>query len=906
MGSIISFLFGFELEPDGSEVMVPLFPPSASISPVGKPNLEIFSLLWCDADVEKVYSSRATQEKLLDLISFQRTFTSIDECERFICQQTTTIDKIILICSGSFAHQLLSRVHEKAQLTSVYVYCFHTENYQQLNSQFGKVSDLKLRSSSDSVVLCQVRCVENNSYALVKRIADDHQVEHQLDEQNMPMTFYQTSERTHKNLARENGNFIWFQLFIETLLRLRTVDVTGSMEEFVQMCHEQYWNNDRQRTTIDNFRGDYDPEHCLWWYSREVFLYGILNKALRVGDMDTLYTFRFFIRDLHQQLTENQLRPSEPEQVLDLYRGQAIGDDELERMRACIGQYVSMNSFFSTSRQRSMGLHMAHSNISAHSHLQPILFHIKVNPQLSKVKPYADISDFSNYGNVEAEILFMLGSIFRLLRVYDHEEDRVTIAELELCSEDDNELSGVYEQMKKEVGEETDIKVLGNVLKDMGQYDRALQCYEKILKLVSPNDLSVRRCYYSIGQVKQLQGKYEESLSLLDQIIELEASDPSEDAMILGLTHNYMGIAYQYGTTRHDYVAALAHYERALQIHLEVKGRLYPATPYVYNNLATLHRALGNYEKSLEYHQTCLEIKRDLYPNPFDARIASSLNNIGVVYQYKQDYSMALKYYDEALQIRLKVLPENHQDQAACYINIAQVHELLDENLSALPHAEKALAIYRSNFNDSHPHVSMVNELIDKLKKKLPSWLLSNDLSRLAFFLYLREEGQERVFVCWLNRMRSLKHLLRRSIDDESVQNAYRWLFCRAQQLSRTKSRSLFGHFRSLIAQYHRDVPIEYLCGSAMFFRRLFLVNRHVLIPRRDSECLIEHVQQLYPENTAREWISVREKRANRFVFQNNPCWKSGREVDVCRSPSLVCFLSGRSTPVISVRRRCE
>ena len=97
--------------------------------------------------------------------------------------------------------------------------------------------------------------------------------------------------------------------------------------------------------------------------------------------------------------------------------------------------------------------------------------------------------------------------------------------------------------------------------------------------------------------------------------------------------------------------------------------------------------------------------------------------------------------------------------------------------------------------------------------------------------------------------MRSLKHLLRRSIDDESARYAYRWLFSRAQHLVRKQSKSLFGHFRSLISQNHRDVPIEYRCGSAMFFHRLFLVNRHVLIPRRDSECLIEHVQQLYPGN---------------------------------------------------------
>ena len=101
--------------------------------------------------------------------------------------------------------------------------------------------------------------------------------------------------------------------------------------------------------------------------------------------------------------------------------------------------------------------------------------------------------------------------------------------------------------------------------------------------------------------------------------------------------------------------------------------------------------------------------------------------------------------------------------------------------------------------------------------------------------------------------MRSLNRLLHRSRTDESTAYAYRWLFSRAQYLhsrSHSKVRSLFGIFRSLINQYHRHVPIEYLCGSAAFFNRLFIVNRHVLIPRRDSESLIHHVQQLYQTNT--------------------------------------------------------
>jgi len=64
-----------------------------------------------------------------------------------------------------------------------------------------------------------------------------------------------------------------------------------------------------------------------------------------------------------------------------------------------------------------------------------------------------------------------------------------------------------------------------------------------------------------------------------------------------------MGIAYQYGKLRHDYIAAPAHYEKALKVHLDVKGQMYVAAAYVYNNLATLYQIMGDYDKSLEYQK---------------------------------------------------------------------------------------------------------------------------------------------------------------------------------------------------------------------------------------------------------------------------------------------------------------
>jgi hypothetical protein len=141
MDAIGSLFDSPKIEQSPSEEIVPLLLPHTSTSTTHQENLEIFSLIWCDSDVEKVYESRATQEKLLDLIHFQRTFKSIDECKQYISEKTTPIDKIILISSGTFGQDLLACVHHLPQINSVYIYCLLTNNYQSLLDNFSKVDD---------------------------------------------------------------------------------------------------------------------------------------------------------------------------------------------------------------------------------------------------------------------------------------------------------------------------------------------------------------------------------------------------------------------------------------------------------------------------------------------------------------------------------------------------------------------------------------------------------------------------------------------------------------------------------------------------------------------------------------------------------------------------------------------
>ncbi|CAF2998413.1 unnamed protein product, partial [Rotaria sp. Silwood2] len=87
-------------------------------------------------------------------------------------------------------------------------------------------------------------------------------------------------------------------------------------------------------------------------------------------------------------------------------------------------------------------------------------------------RPFADIEGTSYYPH-EREILFMLGSIFRIDHIDYDGENQLWIINMSLCSEDDFELKELFAYLKKDIGYEISMTTLCNVLLQMGDYDKA-------------------------------------------------------------------------------------------------------------------------------------------------------------------------------------------------------------------------------------------------------------------------------------------------------------------------------------------------------------------------------------------------------------------------------------------------
>ncbi|CAF5167788.1 unnamed protein product, partial [Rotaria magnacalcarata] len=117
--------------------------------------------------------------------------------------------------------------------------------------------------------------------------------------------------------------------------------------ELINLCQKFYENNPKELSLVREFEQNYSSNQAVWWYTRDSFVYRLLNKALRVQNIDLLFLFRFFIRDIEVQL--KQYRCSS---LVRVYRGQLMSTDELDQLKMSLGEYISVNSFFSTSLNR--------------------------------------------------------------------------------------------------------------------------------------------------------------------------------------------------------------------------------------------------------------------------------------------------------------------------------------------------------------------------------------------------------------------------------------------------------------------------------------------------------------------------------------------------------------------------
>lgn len=682
-------------------------------------NHDDFIIVWVSLDDHL--------DRLENFSRYLKRFHSQEHCKRFI-REVKSERKILLILTE---FDSLSVFHDFIQIQSIYLLLkkkrsfstIHSENYPKLVDQFIDIDELIARLRKDILLTYRTD--------LPIRISSINET---------------TTEQSLISLQRNSIMLFWNQLLVHYLINCSKNDINHLKQIMVEQCRIEYANDRRELYKINDFEKNCSDKNILQWYTKDSFVYRLLNKAFRTQNIQLICKFQYFLIVLYKKFRD--LANQQTNDPLIVYRGQVLNEKTIKNLQQNVGHFVSTTTLLSTSRDESV----ARSFIVECPHT--IIYHIHIPKNEYRIfKPFIDVSKSSIFSS-ENEILFYVGTVFSIDSVR-RENNGHTIIELtfqnQICeqiqkliqhfqeylnhfhhrhnlfmkTDDDRMIDNYYFILSNHtfLSYKNPIVVLyihlAFFFSNFGLYEKAIELYNETLSIneISMDDpiskvlhIITGYLYFHLSDYENAFLHYGIGLSLLD-----------ETNLLICELYNHIGDIW-FNMKLND--IAMSCYEQALTI---ANHRDIPALTNIYQNLIILYTTEENQEKTADYRRQAeavddsayhLEVstlgKPDLLEqmkNQLDqCKYPSSLQRIDYMYQsgirFMKDglFDQSLESFLQARDLILREPPPWRripQLLSTLYDNIAWLYLFRHDYLQTLIMWRKSINI-RYNFYSSY------------------------------------------------------------------------------------------------------------------------------------------------------------------------------------------------------------
>ncbi|CAF4423701.1 unnamed protein product, partial [Rotaria magnacalcarata] len=252
-----------------------------------------------------------------------------------------------------------------------------------------------------------------------------------------------------QNLDQLPPSYMYSVIFKDIILEIDQDD-NKSMNTLVNFCRQQ----NIPEIQINSLQCTYHQQSPVWWYTKPMFLYSMLNRALRMLDMEVMIKLGFFIRSLHLQLKQlHQEQSANFQQAFTVYRGQELSQQDFQNLRNSKGGLLSFNNFLSTSKERDVATLFVQEFMLKNTDIVGVLFIMTIDPTKISTSntPFAMIDEHSAVRG-EKEILFTMHSVFRVVEIKQMAENsRLWEVQLTITDDNDPQLSTLTNRIREEV-----------------------------------------------------------------------------------------------------------------------------------------------------------------------------------------------------------------------------------------------------------------------------------------------------------------------------------------------------------------------------------------------------------------------------------------------------------------------
>ena len=535
-------------------------------------------IIWFEPTVNVRDDYRQIFGKLKEEYQNVQIFTDLDEYVNTFTEIASN-SKVYLLMPGMWTAKLLHHLKHMPALRSavqhIFVYSSSPEQYKSLMEKYSMIRT-------------------------IYRSIDDvwNEIHQYINQRCEVLRLY--DQRNVRELSGDDaiGEFIWFMAFKDALFQL-SHDEKGK-DELIDVCQRFYANNPSQLMLISEFKFTYRSEDAPKWFSRDAFLYRLVNRALRTQDVEQLYVFRYFIRDLSSYLSNEFREIVKSKEKFYLYRGAALSESDFQSLDS--GKLLAPNGFFSTSRD----IEVAKCFISSdRSDLVPVLYKIECDMasytygDIQTLVPFADISGSSCIKD-EREVLFDLGATFEIENIEPRtdENDYIIIHMIPSC-EGGHLLRDYREQCQKETENSSAALTFGALLIKTGKYMAAQHYFEQLFN--DSNNENSSDVHHCLGWTHMRRGDYGQAIIHFEQAHDVI---PQSDSVARARILNSIGkVLVEKGLIKES----LSYYKRALGLRKNCPDAKHEEVADSYANVGRLYNLAGSYKLARKYYQKSLE-----------------------------------------------------------------------------------------------------------------------------------------------------------------------------------------------------------------------------------------------------------------------------------------------------------
>ncbi|CAF3673503.1 unnamed protein product [Rotaria sordida] len=321
---------------------------AASVSTMGRSGallqparriIQNFLLVWLDVNIDESKEDfQNTLKQLRRIVASVTTFTDAQQCFDYL--SGITKEKAFMIVSGSLGQKIAPEMEAIPQLETVYVFCSNQSYHEQWTNKVPKIKGV---------------------YTKIEPICEALQIDRRNCDRGMISISFN----------RIDPLFMYTQLLKEALLEIEDDDAK-SIKELVEYCRLY---SDASEITLEKIEREYRDHTPIWWYTGPYFIYSMLNRGLRQMDVDIILKMGFFIRHLHQHITDLHREQKSSKAAMpskfQVFRGQGLSMEAFEKMKktkVChnMGEYAKALSSYERSLEiQKVALPPNHPDLAA-------------------------------------------------------------------------------------------------------------------------------------------------------------------------------------------------------------------------------------------------------------------------------------------------------------------------------------------------------------------------------------------------------------------------------------------------------------------------------------------------------------------------------------------------------------